>query len=124
MDSNQDGKVTFEELKAFLDLNCEDSGGFNPELLDLLFRKIDTNFDNRISATEFVNHYMEAELKIRKSHTQCVKILAERVAKKKALENKLKEVMREQINEHGIMLNSKFQISVLEGKVANVQNPG
>ena len=65
--------------------------------------------------SEFIHHFLDAEAKVSKKQNDCVRMLAERVSKRKQLMRRMIEVANERINEHGIKIGSEIKIQVLEG---------
>ena len=67
------------ELKNFLDKSCQENSAaemFSDEIFKVLYKKIDKNNDDKISIDEFLEYYVDGEIRIRNKHNEVVKVMA------------------------------------------------
>ena len=49
---------------------------FSDEIFKVLYKKIDKNNDDKISIDEFLEYYVDGEIRIRNKHNEVVKVMA------------------------------------------------
>lgn len=79
--------------------------------------KVDKNRDGKITIEEFIEYYIDGELRIRKKQNECVKQMAERVDRRQQTEQRLEQINNtEKLNKFGIMDSSKIKIKCFEAQ--------
>lgn len=105
------------ELKAFLDMHCLQNGTgktFSDDIFKVLVKKLDKN-QQLIPINEFLDFYVEGEIRIKNKLNQVAKMMTIRQEKKEQNKQRLKEVSgRERLNEYGVMQGSKLEIILFE----------
>ena len=78
-------------------------------------KKIDKNKDGKITLDEFIDYYIDGELRIKQKIKDTVKMMAERVDRRTQTENRLSQIANtETLNQYGIMPGSKIKIKCFE----------
>ena len=90
-DLNNDGYLTESELQMFLDKQSQRNGHpeFNYEIFQILMKKLDKNKDGKITLDEFIEYYVDGELRIKSKIKETVKMMAERVDRRTQTEQRL-----------------------------------
>jgi Ca2+-binding EF-hand superfamily protein len=63
----------------FLDKSCQQNGisdMFSDEIFRVMSKKIDKNRDGKISIDEFLEYYVDGEIRIRNKHNEVVRMMA------------------------------------------------
>jgi len=102
-----------KELLQFLDAKA---GGksFDRNIAKLLFQKMDKNRDGSISLDEFINCYIEGEIRLKERLNEIIKAIVERRRQIDEFQQRLTEAKQtEKLNRYGIMENSILTVHVL-----------
>lgn len=118
IDTDHSGFISLDEILNFL---RQFSDELDEDYIGTIFESIDRNHDNQLSIEEFIEGYLEqvnglteALTAFRNNQTD------KRKAKEKLLKELEENLLREQINQHGIMEGSQLVVKVVEAQNLNL----
>jgi CRISPR/Cas system CSM-associated protein Csm5 (group 7 of RAMP superfamily) len=86
-------------------------------------KKLDKNQDGKISVDEFIDYYIDGELRIKQKQNDIVRMMAERVDRREQTQRRLSQIENtEDLNQHGIMPSSKIKIRCFGCQDLNLSN--
>ena len=84
-------------------------------------KKVDKNMDGKITLDEFIDYYIDGELRIKSKIKETVKMMAERVDRRTQTEQRLSQIANtETLNSFGIMHGSKIKIKCFEAQEVKI----
>lgn len=87
---------------------------FKNDVVKVLISQMDKNRDGKVDSDEFLDFYVQGEIKLKQKYKETMKDLAAAMIKKDKLEKQLSEVEgKETLNSNGLMSNSKMKITIL-----------
>lgn len=114
-DTNQDGFLSEMEIQKFMEKQAQKKGKiFKNDVVKVLVSQMDKNRDGKVDADEFLDFYVQGEIKLKQKYKETMRDLAAAMVKKDKLQKQLSEVEgKEILNSNGLMSNSKIKITIL-----------
>jgi hypothetical protein len=116
IDKNHDGKITVDEIIAFL--KHKSNGQPVDEVpVEQLFMALDENGDGRIELNEFVEAYFLKQVEDEMRLKELEEMVIEDSEKLEEIKVRLEQVREsEQLNQYGIMEGSPFSVTLVEAR--------